>query len=382
MQQRERFFVTCAPGLEPLLHREMKELGLSKIERQVGGVYFEGSLRDAWRANLWLRTAVRVLMRLARFEATTSEDLYAGVQSVDWKRFLRSEGSLAVDAHSNESMLDHTLFIAQRAKDAIVDALRTERGVRPAVDKEDPDLGVYVHVFRNRCTVLIDTSGASLHKRGWRKYQGRAPLAETLAAAVVLQSQWDQRAPLVDPFCGSGTLLIEAALWAKGTAPGLFREVFGFERWVGHDAAAWAALRKEASAKSKKPAKLILRGRDRDPSTVAGALENAVSAGVAESIEFDVGDGLEYPWKRGWNAWVVSNLPYGERVADQRAAAVLQRTFGERLRAQCGGYHVALLGLKDEASRLLALPGTERTPLLNGGIECELVTGEVRRPSD
>jgi len=382
MQQRERFFVTCAPGLEPLLHREMKELGLSKIERQVGGVYFEGPLRDAWRANLRLRTAVRVLMRLARFEATTSEDLYAGVQAIEWKRFLRPEGSLAVDAHSNESKLDHTLFIAQRAKDAIVDALRTERGVRPAVDKEEPDLGVYIHLFRDRCTVLVDTSGASLHKRGWRKFQGRAPLAETLAAAVVMQSGWDQRSPLVDPFCGSGTLLIEAALWANGVAPGLFRESFGFERWIGHDAAAWNALKKETRGASSKPGKRILRGRDRDPSTVAGALENAESAGLADRIEFDVGDGLEYPWKRGWNAWVVSNLPYGERVADQRAAAVLQRSFGERLRSQCGGYHVALLGLKDEASRLLALPGSTRTPLLNGGLECELVTGDIARASD
>lgn len=379
MAARERFFVTCAPGLEPLLHREARELGLAKVERQVGGVYFEGEMRDSWRANLWLRTAVRVLMRLVRFEATTSDELYAGVQSVDWSRFLRPEGSLSVDAHSSESQLDHTLFIAQRAKDAIVDALRTSRGVRPAVDKDEPDLGVYVHLFRNRCTVLVDTSGASLHKRGWRVFQGRAPLSETLAAAVVMLSEWDRRAPLVDPFCGSGTILIEAALLASAIAPGSFR-TFGFERWIGHDAKAWKKVREDAQKLARVPGKLILRGRDRDPSAVAGALENARAAGLEGRIELEVGDALEIEWKRGWNAWIVSNLPYGERVSDARAAQALQRSLGEKLREQCGGYHVALLGLEGSTARDLALPGARATPLANGGLECELVTAELFRP--
>lgn len=377
--RRERFFATCAPGLEGLLHEEARVLGLAKIERQVGGVYFEGELRDAWRANLWLRTAVRVLMRLTRFEATNADELYDGVKSVDWSRFLRPDGSLAVDAHSSDSALDHTLFIAQRAKDAIVDTLRTNAGVRPAVDKDAPDVGVYVHVFRNRVTVLVDTSGDSLHKRGWRKHQGRAPLAENLAAAVVMLSRWDRRAPLVDPFCGSGTILIEAALLARNIAPGLFRASFGFERWLGHDARAWQKLRETARAEAKSSPKLILRGRDWDPASVAGAQENAANAGVVDGIEFDVGNGLEFEFKRGWNAWIVSNLPYGERVADQRAAQGLYRSLGERLRTHCGGYRVALLGRRNETARALALPGVETIELLNGGLECELVEGELAR---
>src|SRR5438105_4948511 len=204
--ERAEFFVTCAPGIEPILHGEIRALKLSKVERQVGGVRFEGTSRDAWRANLELRTAVRVLRKLARFEARDESALYAGVASLDWSRFLRPDGRLRVDAHSKESALEHTLFVEQRTKDAIVDALRAQHGTRPSVDLEDPDLGVYVHLFRDRCTVLVDTSGDSLHKRGWRKFQGRAPLAETLAAAVVLASGWDRRAPLLDPFCGSGTI--------------------------------------------------------------------------------------------------------------------------------------------------------------------------------
>ncbi len=379
---RERFFATCAPGLEPVLHEEVKALGLAKVERQVSGVYFEGTLQDAWRANLWLRTAVRVLMRLARFEASTGDELYEGVRSIDWSRFLRSDGSLAVDAHSSLSELDHSLFIAQRTKDAIVDALRTAGGVRPAVDKESPDLGVYVHVFKNRVSVLVDTSGDSLHKRGWRVHQGRAPLAETLAAAVVMLSGWDRRAPLLDPFCGSGTILIEAARLARNIAPGLERESFGFERWLGHDAAAWKRVRENARAQAVAAPKLILRGRDWDPASAAGAAENAARAGVADSLQLDVGNGLDFEFKRGWNAIVVSNLPYGERVADQRAAHDLQRRLGERLRTECGGYSVGLLGRRDDTARHLALPQARTVELLNGGLECELVLADLPRRSN
>jgi 23S rRNA (guanine2445-N2)-methyltransferase / 23S rRNA (guanine2069-N7)-methyltransferase len=176
---RHAYFVTCAPGLEELLHAEIRALGLGRVERQVGGVRFEGTMRDAWRANLELRTAVRVLLRLARFEARTDAELYVGVQTIDWSAHVRPEGSLRVDAHANKSELEHTLFVEQRTKDAICDQIRDKTGVRPSVDMDDPDLGVYVHLFENRCTVLLDTSGDSLHKRGYRQFQGRAPLAET-----------------------------------------------------------------------------------------------------------------------------------------------------------------------------------------------------------
>jgi 23S rRNA G2445 N2-methylase RlmL len=213
---REIFFASCAPGIEPVLHEEARALRLAKVERQVGGVRFEGTMRDAWRANLYLRTAIRVLLRVARFEARDTDALYAGVSRVDWSRFLRTDGTFVVDARTKESALDHTLFVEQRVKDAVVDQFRSRSGRRPAVDKESPDLGISVHLFRDRCTVMVDTSGESLHKRGWRRFQGRAPLAETLAAAIVMLSGWDRRSPLLDPFCGSGTILIEGALLAGG----------------------------------------------------------------------------------------------------------------------------------------------------------------------
>lgn len=378
--QRESFFVTCAPGLEPVLHEEVKGLRLAKVERQVGGVYFEGTLEDAWRANLWLRTAVRVLMRVARFPAANADELYRGAHEVDWSPYLRPEGTLVVDAHASHSALDHSLFIAQRVKDGLVDAMREKHGVRPSVAKEDADLVIHAHVFRDRCTLLVDTSGESLHKRGWRRHQGRAPLSETLAAGIVLLSGWDRRSPLIDPFCGSATILIEAALIADGTAPGSFRERFGFERWPRHDAAAWRATREQALAGSKPARKVVLAGGDRDPAALEGARENVAAAGLEGRIALERLDALELAPRKGWNAWIVSNLPYGERVGAERGLDALYRGFDDVLRERCAGYHAALLVPLGAGTRYFGTTKADALPLSNGGLECELVRFDVSGP--
>ncbi|MBM3990768.1 MAG: RNA methyltransferase [Planctomycetes bacterium] len=377
---RERFFATCAPGLEPLLHAEVRELGLSKVERQVGGVYFEGTLYDALRANLWLRTAIRVLMRVARFEARDADMLYAGARGVEWERFVRPDGTLIVDAHTALSELDHSLFIEQRVKDAICDHLRDKHGTRPTVAKEDAELGVYAHVFRDRCTLLVDTSGESLHKRGWRTFQGRAPLAETFAAALVQVARWDQRAPLLDPFCGSGTVLIEAGLIARNMAPGLFRERFGVERWPGHDARLGAKLRADARA-AVKTSKARLIGRDIDAKMLEGARENAAAAGLEGALELEQGNALDFTPRKGWGAWLASNPPWGERIGDTRDAARLYRDFGVWLRERCAGFHVALLVPTGAIAHELGLKGAESTRVLNGGIECSILRAEIGDPS-
>lgn len=374
--RRERFFATCAPGLEALLHAEASELGLAKLERQVGGVYFEGTLDDALRANLWLRTAIRVLMRLARFEAKDGDALYAGASTVEWERFVRADGTLIVDAHTSDSALDHSLFLEQRVKDAIVDQLRDKFGTRPTVAKEGADLGVYVHLFRDRCTLLVDTSGDSLHKRGWRRFQGRAPLAETFAAALVLASGWDKRAPLVDPFCGSGTVLIEAALIARNMAPGLFREKFGCERWPAAELRKATQLREQARA-AVKPSKARLVGRDLDRAMLTGAKENLEAAGLGDAIELEQGNALEFAPRKGWGAWIVSNPPWGERIGEEREVARLYSQFGALLRERCAGFHASLLVRKGAIAEELRLPNPRRTRVLNGGIECEVVTADL-----
>jgi 23S rRNA G2445 N2-methylase RlmL len=375
-KRRHEFFVTCAPGLEPFLHEEIRGLKLARHERQVGGVRFEGTLRDAWRANLELRTAVRVLLKMARFEARDDAELYRGVQTIDWSAHLSPEGTLRVDAHSKDSELEHTLFVEQRTKDAICDQIREKSGTRPSVDLDDAQLGVYVHLFQNRCTVLLDTSGDSLHKRGWRRFQGRAPLAETLASAVVLASGWDRRSPLVDPFCGSGTILIEAAMIAANMAPGVFRERFGFERWPGHDAPAWTALREEVRARGAFPKKLVLRGMDSDRDAIDGARENAAFVGCAANVAFECAPIERFEPKKGWNAWLVTNVPYGERIGDERDLMPLFERFGALLRERCHGWHLAILSGNENLSRALGIDFARRMALQNGSIECQLLLGD------
>jgi len=355
------------------LHAEARELKLARVERQTGGVYFEGTLADARRANLWLRTAVRVLMQVARFPCEDGDALYAGAREVDWSQFLQPAGHLVVDAHTNQSRLDHTRFVEQRVKDAVVDQFRERTGDRPSVDRENADLGIHAHVYRDRCRLLVDTSGRALHRRGWRRAQGTAPLAETLAAAVVLLSGWDRRAPLLDPFCGSGTLVIEAALIAGRMAPGLFRERFGFESWPGHDPASWLREKQQARSQANLPGKLRLIGTDASAERIAEARANAEGAGLGQHLELHVADATGFAPRPGWNGCVVSNLPYGKRVGQRRELDGLYKAFGRRLKAACAGYRVALLTSSGPHIRELDLGRTEETSILNGGIDCRLL---------
>ncbi|MCY2960430.1 MAG: THUMP domain-containing protein [Planctomycetota bacterium] len=374
---REEHFAVCAPGLEPWLHQEIKALKFANVERQVAGVRFDATVEEAWRANLELRTAIRVLKRVTRFTAKNEIELAAGIEAVDWSRWIHPDGSLRVDARSKESALDHTLYIEQRTKDAVCDSLRARFSVRPTVSLDDPDLGIDVHLYKDRCTVSVDTSGDSLHKRGYRRYQGRAPLAETFGAAAAMASRWDRRSPFVDPFCGSGTILIEAARLAGDMAPGLFRGRFGFERWPGHDAQGWSALKESVRARGALPKKLVLKGSDVNPEAIAGARENAEAAGVASNVVFEIAKAETIAWKKGWNAWVVTNPPWGERVGDERGADTTLKSLGDRLRVMAQGYRFGFLLGKKGLDRSLGLQIEAREAWLNGGIECEFVTGGV-----
>lgn len=375
--RRYTFFITCAPGIEPTLHAEVKALKLPKSERQVGGVRFEGTMQDAWRANLWLRTAVRVLRREARFEAPSEGALDAGVASIDWSQFLQPDGVLWIDAQSRESGLDHTQFLSQRVKDGIVDQVRSG-DIRPSVDRESADVRVHLHLFRDRATLSVDTSGASLHRRGWRRTQGRAPLAETLAAAIVLESGWNRRAPLIDPFCGTGTILVEGGMIAANVAPGLTRERFGFEAWRDHNPAGWAKERAAAEAAIRVPSKLRLVGRDVVPDRIAETREHLAShpyaPGLDAMADIEHGDATKFESRPGWNAAVVSNLPYGERIGDN--VEPLHDAFGERLREH-EGYSCSLLTGSSRLAGLLRISNPKRYRVLNGGIECQLVTAQL-----
>src|SRR3954469_21064459 len=281
-----RFFATAAKGTEPLLRDELNELGLPRVRADRGGVHFGAEPRDAYRACLWSRIAQRVLEPLSEFASPDENALYDGVRAIDWRRVLDAERTLAVRAACRSSRLTHTQYIAQRTKDAVVDQLREHLGARPNVDRHAPDVQLFVHLVKDRATVYLDYSGDSLHEHGFRKQQGAAPIKETLAAALVRYSGWDRESPLVDPMCGSGTLLLEAGLWAARRAPGLARDAFGFERWADFDASAAQAmqeLREEARSLAQ-PLEVSLIGSDTDAQVLEAARANAEEAGLRVNL--------------------------------------------------------------------------------------------------
>lgn len=375
MAARHELFATCPRGLEAVLHQELKELRMGRIERQVGGCRFQGGPTEVARANLWLRTANRVLLRVDRFPCPGDAALYEAAREVPWERWLRPEGTLRVQARVQDSALTHGRFVEQRVKDAICDRFVERTGARPSVGDEDSDLRIHVHLFRDRATLALDTTGPPLYKRGWRVAQGRAPLPETLAAGVVLLSGWDRRSPLVDPFCGSGTLLVEAALLAAGAAPGLGRS-FGEERWLSSDARAWERARREAQAARRPTPKLQVLGSDLQEERVEDTRANLASAGVDAAVQLEVADGRRFEPRPGWNGQLLTNLPWGVRVSDPGRVLALYEAFGQRLRAGASGYGLALLAGESRQVDALGIPG-ERTDLANGNQPCVLLRSRL-----
>src|SRR3954451_23462725 len=229
---RQRFFATCARRLEALLAGELRELGAAEVVEGRGGVHFAGDLATLYRANLWLRTAVRVLMPILEAPVASPDELYDAVRTIDWSRYLTPDHTLAVDCNVRDSHLTHSKYAALRVKDAICDQFVDRSGRRPSVDVEEPMVGLNLHVYRDRAVLSLDSSGESLHKRGYRPVQTRAPLNEALAAALVLLTGWRGAVAFADPLCGSGTLVIEAAWLALRRPPGLTRRRFGFQGWM------------------------------------------------------------------------------------------------------------------------------------------------------
>jgi 23S rRNA G2445 N2-methylase RlmL len=359
-----RFFATAAKGTEPLLRDELSELGLLRVRADRGGVHFGAEPADAYRACLWSRIAQRVLEPLAEFECPDEDALYAGVRTIDWQRVLDAERTLAVRAACRSSRLTHTQYIAQRTKDAVVDQLRERLGARPSVDRVMPDVQLFVHLVKDRATVYLDYSGDSLHEHGFRTQQGTAPIKETLAAALVRYSGWDRASPLVDPMCGSGTLLLEAGLWAAQRAPGLARDSFGFERWADFDASAARAmkeLREEAQSLAR-PLELSLIGSDTDAQVLEAARANAAQAGLRVNLRLAPLSSAAPSADRGG---FLVNPPYGERLSRD---------------AELGSQLAAALRRFENYQRGLIVPRGFELPLradrfllvYNGAIECEL----------
>ncbi|HMR74642.1 MAG TPA: THUMP domain-containing protein [Polyangiaceae bacterium] len=361
-----RFFATAPKGTETVLFEELSELSTPRARQRPGGVEFAGRFIDAYRVCLHSRVAGRVLWTLEEFGVRGEKDLYAAVREIGWEEHIDAARTVAVRAVGAAEGLSHTNFVAQRTKDAIVDRLRDVIGERPNVDREDPDVSVFVRLHRGRATVALDLAGQSLHKRGLRAATGPAPLKENVAAAVVRLSGWDKKSPFLDVLCGSGTLCIEADHIARDVAPGLFREQYGFQRWLSYEKRLlkdFTRLRKQARARVKSEGPEV-RGSDLDPSVVAAAREYAAAA--ESKASFDVMDAADL--KSTLPAGTVcSNTPYGERLA---ADPELFRRLEAALTSLAPGHRVAmLLGPETE---LRVPPFATRHEIYNGALECRL----------
>jgi 23S rRNA (guanine2445-N2)-methyltransferase / 23S rRNA (guanine2069-N7)-methyltransferase len=358
-------------GLEGVLADELIALGAEAVVPGRRIVDFNGDRRLLYAANIRLRTAIRVLKPIHRFNADSPAALYEGIQQIDWAAYLQPSGSLAIDPVVHSSFATHSLFVAQRAKDAIVDQFRDRTGIRPAVDLQNPDLRINLHLNENRATLYLDSSGDSLHKRGYRAAGGEAPLNEVLAAGILRLSQWDRRRPLVDIMCGSGTLPIEAALWARNIAPGRFRSRFGYMRWLDFDAALHEQLLGEARRDELPALDFPIVGSDLDPQAVALAQENARRAGVDRDVRFEVAH-YEAARPPAPGGQLVLNPPYGQRMAVERIEPVYRR-IGAALAEHWPGYTAWVLAASPETTPDFGLRVAKKFRLNNGPIHCRLL---------
>ena len=373
-----KFFVSCGKGLEYLLVDELLALGATKATATVAGANVEGELVDAQRAVLWSRLASRVLWPIAEFECPDELALYDGVAAIAWQEHLRSEHTLSVDAHVSGDAITHARYAAQRVKDAVVDTLRAQGQERPSVDVDHPDVRINLSLRKGRATISIDLGGGPMHRRGWRNVQNDAPLKENLAAAVLLRGGWPKAyhdgGALLDPMCGSGTLLIEGALMAADVAPGLQRHGRGLpSRWLGFDTGAWTQLVEEARERERvgrAGLKQVVFGSDIDPHAIRAAKENAEVAGVAEAIWFGVRDVVDLqapPFEQGT---VVCNPPYDERLAADNA---LYRKLGNALQRTVPQWRASLLCGNPELAYATGLRANKKYQIFNGAIECALI---------
>jgi len=365
------FFATTAKGLEELLAAELTGLGAARVHRLPGGVQFTGDQAMLCRANLWLRTANRVLLRLAAFPCATPADLYQGVKQVAWSDWLTPNMTLAVSCTLKDSQMTHSGYAALKAKDAIVDSMRDHYGERSSVNPRDPDLPVQLYINRNHCTLYLDTSGVPLDRRGYRLERGEAPLREHLAAALVLLSGWQGEVPLYDPFCGAGTILVEAALIAANRAPGLLRESFAFQRWPAYASEVWEAERTAAEG-AQRPLATAIMGSDLAAATLKHARANLERAGITSGVACTVRSFSDFTPDQGPGV-IICNPPYGARMGDEAELVQVYRQLGDVLKQRCGGSRAFVLTRQGMLAKEVGLRPTRRHVLWNGPIECRLL---------
>ncbi|WP_298440071.1 bifunctional 23S rRNA (guanine(2069)-N(7))-methyltransferase RlmK/23S rRNA (guanine(2445)-N(2))-methyltransferase RlmL [uncultured Ferrimonas sp.] len=378
----KRYYAAVPKGLEYLLVDELTALGAEQVHEGQAVVHFHAELAVAYRICLWSRLASRIVNVIAEVPAKTAEQMYSNVKNLYWPAVFSNHATFVVDFHGGNRDIRNSAFGALKVKDGIVDAFMEHSGVRPSVSKAEPDVKIDCALRADKLLVGINFSGAPMHQRGYRSDTGRAPMRENLAAAILIRSGWTNAMdkPLIDPFCGSGTILIEAALMATDTAPHLYRESWGFESWAGHQGQQWQEILAEAKVRANRGCnncKTRFIGRDVFRRVITMAKTNAAAAGMSEFIQFEGGDATAMPPPPATPGFVVSNPPYGERLGQLPELLHLYASLGSQFKAQWQDWHVSLLCSEPMLLSALRLKADKQYKLFNGALEVNLANYQI-----
>jgi putative N6-adenine-specific DNA methylase len=361
-------------GLEEVLATELRNIGATDVEVHNRAVSFTGDLRIMYKANLWLRTALKVLLPIEKFRAKNETQLYDGIKKIKWDDYLDKEGRFVIRTSLKSDFFNHSQYVSLKSKDAIADQFRDKYGIRPSVDLTHPDLSIDIHINKDEVTVSLDSSAESLHRRGYRTDSTLAPINEVTAAGMILLTGWNGEGNYVDPMCGSGTLLIEAAMIAKNMPPNLNRAQFGFERWKNYDPTLFAQVREEAVAAIRE-SKASIFGSDKTFKAIEISRENITRAGLDEDIKVSNKRFEEVKGPEGGGIMII-NPPYGERLPIEEIGA-FYKMMGDQMKKEFNGYDVWVISSNIPALKMTGLAPSKKIMLYNGALECRFHKFEI-----
>ena len=378
MQETQKFVAKTFANLESVLAEELRDLGATEVVETFRAVEFQGSMETMYKANYQARTAIRILKPIAEFPASNETEFYREVSKINWTKYLSLDKTFAVDSTVSNSNMTHSKYVSLKTKDAIVDQFNRKFGKRPDVETDFPDLRINIYLKDDHCTLSFDSSAISLHKRGYRKETGEAPLNEVMAAGMVLLSGWDKKSNFVDPMCGSGTLLIEAGLIANGIPCGFFREYYGFKKWDDFDADLWAKVKSEAFTMEEEFEHEIV-GNEWSKDMAEKAMRNIKNAKLHHDIRINVDDMANFipPKAPGM---VVVNPPYGERLQTKDIVG-LYKKMGDSFKQNYAGYTAWVISSDLEALKRLGLQTSKKMDLYNGPLLCKFERFELYQGS-
>ena len=362
MEQEFELIAKTFMGLEPVLAKELTELGANDVQIGRRMVSFKGNKELMYRANFQLHTAIRILKPIRHFKATTADEVYEETKKIDWSQYLTLEQTFSVDSVVFSEEFRHSKFVSYKVKDAIVDQFREKTGKRPNISVANPDIRLNMHIAEDRCTLSLDSSGESLHRRGYRQENVEAPLNEVLAAGMILMTGWHGETDFIDPMCGSGTLLIEAALIARNMAPGVFRKEYAFEKWADFDQDLFDEIYNDDS--QEREFKHHIYGYDADIKAVNTARMNVKAAGLTSDITVEEADFKDFTQPKE-KSIIVTNPPYGERIEEKKNLPALYKTIGERFKA-LDSWSMYLITSYDEAERYIGRKADKNRKIYNG----------------